>query len=269
MSVFTDFMEDVKKDFKKQKKQITLSDDLKREPIPTGSVVIDETFGGGLFYKGLLGEINSYESGAKTTLALHSCAQALKKYPDLGIIFLDFEFSFDPIYAKSLGVDTSDDRVIVVQPQCIEDADKFLIKAFGKNGKLKGKISTIVIDSVAAARPMGSLEEEMGGSSQKSQHASAWSQWIPKIAKIAHENQIATILLNQFRAKPMMGQMAQYSLSNTGIGQGYSNMDTSISTCVTYDTKIKIRIDGVEKEVTMEELKELMSKEDIVQVKQS
>ena len=231
MSVFKDFVEQVQKDFKKAKKNIVFDAENVKDPIPSGSIVIDKVFGGGLFYRGAMGEIASFESGGKTTLALQSCAEALKKYPNEGIIYFDFEKALDPVYAKSLGVDIEDERVMVFTPDSIEDMMKVLSAGFSKKkgAKLAGKISTIVIDSVAAARPMASIDME-DTSAQKSQHASAWSEITPKLMNLVANYNIAMILINQFRAKPMIDRNSQFSLANTGIGQGYSNMETSLST---------------------------------------
>jgi len=231
MGLFGDFKEQIQKEFKKAKKNIVFDADNVKEPIPSGSLVIDKVFDGGLFYRGAMGEIASFESGAKTTIAIQSCAEALKKYPDEGIIYFDFEKSLDPVYCKSLGMDFSDERVMVFTPDCIEDMMKVLTMGFSKKkgAKLAGKISTIVIDSVAAARPMASIDME-DNSAQKSQHASAWSEITPKLMNIVANHNIAMILINQFRAKPMIDRNSQFSLANTGIGQGYSNMETSLST---------------------------------------
>jgi len=268
MSIFSDFKKDVEKTFKKRK--IVFGSDVKSEPVPTGSVVID-SLDGGIAFEGRISEISSYESGGKSTLALMTVAQALEKYPDKAVVYVDSELALDPVYMKSLGADPDDERLIVVQPNNIEEADKFLTMAFdsqkgGKPGKLEGKVSLLVIDSVASLRSKSEFDAEVGGSGQKSMHASAWGSLTIKINRWAKLNDMAVLLVNQFRAKPQISNMDKFSLSNTSIGQGYSNTDTSITTCVTYDTKVKVRVDGVEKEITMKELKDLMDDEDIVQV---
>ena len=73
------------------------------EHIPTGSIGLDLALGIGGLPRGRIIEIYGPESSGKTTVALHSVAEAQK----LGgtAAFIDAEHALDPVYAKALGVE--------------------------------------------------------------------------------------------------------------------------------------------------------------------
>ena len=109
--------------------------------ISTGSIGLDIAVGIGGLPKGRIVEIYGPESSGKTTVALHTVAEAQKNG---GIAaFIDAEHALDPVYAKALGVDI--DNLIISQPDTGEQAleiTEALIRS--------GAIDIIVVDSVAA-----------------------------------------------------------------------------------------------------------------------
>ena len=86
--------------------------------ISTGSLGLDIALGIGGFPRGRIIEIYGPESSGKTTLAMHSIAEAQK----LGGIaaFVDAEHAFDKLYAEKLGIDL--DNLLVSQPDHGEQA---------------------------------------------------------------------------------------------------------------------------------------------------
>src|SRR5215210_6301073 len=88
------------------------------EIIPTGSIALDVALGIGGLPRGRVVEIYGPESSGKTTLALHTVAEAQKKG---GICaFVDAEHALDPIYARKLGVLLDD--LLISQPDTGEQA---------------------------------------------------------------------------------------------------------------------------------------------------
>ena len=72
------------------------------ETVSTGSLGLDIALGIGGLPRGRIVEIYGPESSGKTTLSLHTIAEAQKKG---GICaFVDVEHALDPIYARKLGV---------------------------------------------------------------------------------------------------------------------------------------------------------------------
>jgi len=161
------------------------------EAIPTGSLALDIALGIGGLPKGRVIEIFGPESSGKTTLALHTVAEAQKKG---GICaFVDAEHALDPVYAQKLGVDI--DELLISQPdtgeQALEIADT-LVRS--------GAIDVLVIDSVAALTPKAELEGEMGDSLPGLQ-ARLMSQALRKLTASISRSNCMVIFINQIRHK--------------------------------------------------------------------
>ena len=88
------------------------------ETISTGSLGLDIALGVGGLPRGRVVEIYGPESSGKTTLALHTIAEAQKKG---GVCaFVDAEHALDPVYARKLGVNLDD--LLISQPDTGEQA---------------------------------------------------------------------------------------------------------------------------------------------------
>ncbi|NIG52321.1 recombinase RecA [Chitinophaga sp. Cy-1792] len=161
------------------------------EVISTGSLGLDIALGIGGFPKGRIIEIYGPESSGKTTVAIHTIAEAQKKGGICAII--DAEHAFDSSYAKRLGVDV--DALLISQPdhgeQALEIADRLI---------LSGAVDVVVIDSVAALVPKGELEGEMGESKMGLQ-ARLMSQALRKLTATIAKTNCCCIFINQLREK--------------------------------------------------------------------
>ncbi|MBK1622550.1 recombinase RecA [Afifella marina] len=159
--------------------------------IPTGSLGLDIALGIGGLPRGRVVEIYGPESSGKTTLALHTVAQAQKKGGICG--FIDAEHALDPIYARKLGVKLDD--LLISQPdageQALEIADT-LVRS--------GAIDVLVVDSVAALTPRAELEGEMGDSLPGMQ-ARLMSQALRKLTASISRSHTMVIFINQIRMK--------------------------------------------------------------------
>src|SRR4051794_17718967 len=161
------------------------------ETISSGSLGLDIALGVGGLPRGRVVEIYGPESSGKTTLALHTVAEAQKKG---GICaFVDAEHALDPIYARKLGVNV--DELLISQPdhgeQALEIADT-LVRS--------GAIDVLVIDSVAALVPRSELEGEMGDS-QPGLQARLMSQALRKLTASINKSNTMVIFINQIRMK--------------------------------------------------------------------
>ncbi|NLZ66496.1 MAG: recombinase RecA [Clostridiaceae bacterium] len=161
------------------------------DAIPTGALSLDVALGIGGLPRGRVVEIYGPESSGKTTVALHSIAEAQK----LGGIaaFIDAEHSLDPVYAKNLGVDI--DNLIVSQPDYGEQALE-ITEALARSGA----VDVIVIDSVAALVPRAEIDGEMGDASVGLQ-ARLMSQALRKLAAVINKSRTLVIFINQLREK--------------------------------------------------------------------
>ena len=161
------------------------------ETISTGSLGLDIALGVGGLPKGRIVEIYGPESSGKTTLALHTVAEAQKKG---GICaFVDAEHALDPVYARKLGVDL--ENLLISQPdtgeQALEICDT-LVRS--------GAIDVLVIDSVAALTPRAEIEGEMGDSLPGLQ-ARLMSQALRKLTASISRSNTMVIFINQIRMK--------------------------------------------------------------------
>ncbi|MCK5930772.1 MAG: recombinase RecA [Fulvimarina manganoxydans] len=161
------------------------------ETVSTGSLGLDIALGIGGLPKGRIVEIYGPESSGKTTLALHTIAEAQKRGGVCG--FVDAEHALDPIYARKLGVDL--DNLLVSQPdtgeQALEITDT-LVRS--------GAIDVLVVDSVAALTPRAEIEGEMGDSLPGMQ-ARLMSQALRKLTGSISRSKCMVIFINQIRMK--------------------------------------------------------------------
>lgn len=157
--------------------------------IPTGSIGIDWALGIGGLPRGRIVEIFGPESSGKTTLSLHSIAEAQKKG---GVCaFIDAEHALDPEYAKKLGVNI--EQLLVSQPDTGEQALE-IVESLVRSGK----IDVIVIDSVAALTPKDEIEGDMGAMHVGKQ-ARLMSQALRKLTAIVSKTKTVIIFINQIR----------------------------------------------------------------------
>src|SRR4051794_36893123 len=159
--------------------------------VSTGSLALDIALGVGGLPRGRIVEIYGPESSGKTTLALHTVAEAQKKG---GICaFVDAEHALDPVYARKLGVDL--ENLLISQPdtgeQALEICDT-LVRS--------GAIDVLVVDSVAALTPRAEIEGEMGESLPGLQ-ARLMSQALRKLTASISRSNTMVIFINQIRMK--------------------------------------------------------------------
>jgi len=161
------------------------------ESISTGSIGLDIALGIGGLPRGRIVEIYGPESSGKTTLALHTVAEAQKTGGICG--FIDAEHALDPAYARKLGVGIED--LLISQPdngeQALEIADT-LVRS--------GAVDVLVIDSVAALTPRAELEGDMGDSLPGLQ-ARLMSQALRKLTGSISRSNTMVIFINQIRMK--------------------------------------------------------------------
>ena len=161
------------------------------ETVSTGSLGLDIALGVGGLPKGRIIEIYGPESSGKTTMALHTIAEAQKNGGICG--FIDAEHALDPVYARKLGVDL--ENLLISQPdtgeQALEITDT-LVRS--------GAIDVLVVDSVAALTPRAEIEGEMGDSLPGMQ-ARLMSQALRKLTASISRSNCMVIFINQIRMK--------------------------------------------------------------------
>lgn len=166
--------------------------------IPTGIFPLDLAIGGGL----VMGRINIVygpESSNKTNVCLRAMGNAQKLIPHKKVVLVDAEGTYDPKWAKKMGVDT--DALIVVKPFFAEQAID-IMEAF----IYADDVSMIVLDSIA----MLATQNEIESSVEKASVGGASllvGRWFKKMVSafnsMAGENKQAPALvaINQIRTK--------------------------------------------------------------------
>ena len=136
-------------------------------------------------------EIFGPESSGKTTLTLHTVAEAQKAGGTAA--FIDAEHALDLKYARVLGVKTDD--LLLSQPDAGEqalDITEMLVRS--------GAVDIVVIDSVAALVPRSEIEGEMGDPQMGAQ-ARLMSQALRKLTAAISKSNTMVIFINQIRMK--------------------------------------------------------------------
>jgi recombination protein RecA len=161
------------------------------DSIPTGSISLDLALGVGGIPKGRVIEIYGPESSGKTTVALHTVAQAQKRG---GLCaFVDAEHALDPEYAKRIGVKVDD--LLISQPDTGEQALD-IVESLVRSSA----VDLIVVDSVAALTPRAEIEGEMGQQHMGLQ-ARLMSQALRKLTAIVAKSGTSVVFINQIRMK--------------------------------------------------------------------
>ncbi|PJA64973.1 MAG: recombinase RecA [Candidatus Portnoybacteria bacterium CG_4_9_14_3_um_filter_40_10] len=161
------------------------------DAIPTGSISLDLALGVGGMPKGRVIELYGPESSGKTTVALHTVAQAQKRG---GLAaFVDAEHALDPEYAKRIGVKIDD--LLISQPDTGEQALD-IVESLVRSAA----IDIIVVDSVAALTPRAEIEGEMGQQYMGLQ-ARLMSQALRKLTAIVAKSGTTVVFINQIRMK--------------------------------------------------------------------
>lgn len=199
------FMEKTKKD-KKASVEDTINDINKKfgdstimkldqkpvvglECIPTGSFGLNVALGIGGLPRGRIVEIFGPEASGKTTLALHTVAEAQKQ--GLVAAYIDAEHAMDPEYAKRLGVETSE--LLISQPESGEQALEIL-----ETLVRSGNFGVVVVDSVATLTPKAEIEGEMG-QQHVGRQARLMSHALRKLVSVVATSNTLVIFINQIR----------------------------------------------------------------------
>ena len=159
--------------------------------ISSGSLALDLALGVGGIPRGRITEIFGPESSGKTTVGLHTIAEAQKAG---GVAaYIDVEHALDPAYAQRCGVKVED--MLISQPDTGEQALE-ITEALVRSGA----VDIIVIDSVAALVPQAEIEGQIGDTHVALQ-ARLMSQALRKLAAAIGKTGTAVVFINQLREK--------------------------------------------------------------------
>ncbi len=159
--------------------------------ISTGSALLDDATGIGGLPRGRTIEIFGEEGSGKTSLCTIICANALAKYPDEFIGWIDIEHALNWKYAQQLGM--KKDHVVFDQPSSGEHALETMLGMVSS-----GAFSVVVLDSVGAIRTKRQLEKEMDEATM-GEVARLLGENVTKINDAAKKTNTLVIWINQMR----------------------------------------------------------------------
>jgi recombination protein RecA len=167
------------------------ADHLCVRAIPTGFPALDQALGVGGLPRGRITDLYGPEGSGKTTLCLHTIAEAQQRG---GLAaFIDTEHALDPAHAARCRVNLN--RLYIAQPTTGEEALE-IVEAMVRAG-----LPVVAVDSVAGLLPRAELEGEMG-----EQHAGLqsrlMSQALRKLAGPVRRHDTLLIFTNQLRYLP-------------------------------------------------------------------
>lgn len=158
------------------------------ERFPSGSIALDVALGGGIPL-GRIVELYGFESSGKSLIATKAMAEVQKLGGTAALI--DFEMSFDPNFARKLGLNPDD--IIISQPSTMEDGLTVVESLAASNA-----VDLIVVDSVAAMVPKAEFDAEVGKATMAVQ-ARILSPFLRKLIGVCNDTGCTVVFINQLR----------------------------------------------------------------------
>ena len=165
---------------------------------------------------GRLVQIVGKESSGKSTLAFDIIAQHQHDYPNMMIIYLDYERTYDPIYAAACGINT--ETMLLLTPNSAEEGAD-MVEEFIRTGEVK----LVILDSIPAAIPRTEHDKTMTDSPKMASSAGFITRFVQRIAYQLDNYDVMFIAINQLRMNfsamsperyvPFGGMALQYATS--------------------------------------------------------
>jgi len=170
---------------------------LEEIDVITTGLFFDKLSGVNGIPRGVITEIFGDESIGKSSLCLQAIASAQEQ--GLKCLFADAEWSYDALYAKSLGVDNT--KVGLIRERFAEDTlDKI------EEAVESGKWDLVVLDSVGGILPRAEAEKDAGGKTIGGQ-AGLMAKFCRKIVPLLRIHNVALIVINHSFTDIMTGKL--------------------------------------------------------------
>lgn len=170
--------------------------------IPTGVSSLDVALGGG-WARGRYHQIIGQPNSCKTAMMIIAMRNALEKYPDLGVSYLDVENTVTPERFLSHGLDPDDPRFFWRKPDSAEEVSDML-----REDLRTGLFSMVVLDSLGALEREDALYEKSAVESTMGKAAQLMTRMSKQVAAITRQTETAFLQVNQYR-KNFEGGMDQ------------------------------------------------------------
>lgn len=222
LSILDKVETDIRKEFGEE--QIVDVDTIRSIPRwQISSPNIAYVLGGGM-PKGRIIEMYGQESSGKSSIATMIGADIQRQ--DGFVVYVDAENSFDPVFAKMLGLLTDKEHFRLVQAESGEAALDIAAR-YGASGV----VDYIIIDSVSALTPLAEIEGSMSDQ-QMGLQARMMSKAMRKMTSDLHKAGTTVVFVNQIRQK-------------IGISYGNPNV-TSGGNALKFYSSIRMEVHKVE-----------------------
>lgn len=169
----------------------------------TGCVVADILTGIGGLPQGRIVEVFGKYSSGKSNLLISTAAQVQKQGKK--VIFLDYERTFSPAWARKLGLDVTDPETFLLiradETRTVEDG--FDIITSFLNSDSADNIGLIIWDSLAGSVSEAEANKDSAGDTARiASRASILNNELPKLAQLIEAKKLSTTVafVNQLRA---------------------------------------------------------------------
>jgi len=205
---------------------------------PLKSLVLNDIFDGG--FPALIQEYYGENQGGKSLLYTLIAVDLQRQ--GYTIAWVDAEHTFDATFVRKIGLDTSKEKLILIQPQNGEDLFK-LIETICDN---KMNIPLIIIDSTNSLPSTAEVENDFGSSNMGNQ-AKMFSQACKKIVRPLRKNKTALGLISQSRESMSM----------------FKNQVIGVGKAISFYASIRLRISKNKEDLIMAKMDGFTDKEEL------
>jgi RecA/RadA recombinase len=167
--------------------------DVSLEFISTGVSSLDAKLGGGWAlgrYHQVIGQPNS----CKTAMMIIAMVNALEKYPDKGVSYIDIENTVTESRFLDHGLDPDDPRFFWRKPNSAEEVCDML-----REDMRTGLFSMVAVDSVGAMEREDALYEKSASEVVMGKAAQLLTRMSKQVATISRQTNTAVLQVNQYR----------------------------------------------------------------------
>lgn len=177
---------------------LIMKEDFVTKTFPTGSIVLDSVLRlRGMPYGGRVVHIHGKEHGGKSTLAA-GIIKNYQKTTGMPATIMDFERTLDMKYLSSLGINTSREQFLLMQPDHLHTAIKDTIRL------MEAGCRVFMFDSIPRMKSKVDRKEIMNGKAMKAsvgRHARDMQDFFDLLLPYAAEHDAVFIMINQVRAR--------------------------------------------------------------------
>lgn len=191
--------------------------------IPSGSINLDLAIGVGGFPIGKMCEIYGPESSGKSTVCMSTALMAQKL--GKGVVYIDAENSFHPVYAQTIGLDLAQDKFLLIQPDTAEQGLEIVEMAVQDKN-----VGLVILDSIAAMVP---TKESVGQGEIGDSHVGLIARLMTQFSR-----RITPTMKNKSNAVLLMVNQVRENIS----GGPYASIQTPGGRALKHAMSVRVKV---------------------------